>query len=189
MILGIDPGLKGGLALLNEKGEVVSTYRMPVKKINTRTKLKVGQLNKGQYKEYKENKTQFYKKMTVVDAHVLYWMLRDDMIVSHIVFELMGAGGSQDRASGAIFNSGIQYGKLLAVLDIIEKNRGKINYQVTPQAWKSHFGIGSDKQEAIEKCQELYPSVDLVPKGCSKPHDGIAEAILMARYYYDITKA
>ena len=54
---------------------------------------------------------------------------------------------------------------------------------VRPQKWKKEFSCTSDKNTSIEVAQRLFPDVDLrrTPK-CSKPHDGIAEALLMAEY-------
>ena len=52
---------------------------------------------------------------------------------------------------------------------------------VRPQKWKKEFSCTSDKNTSIEVAKRLFPGVDLrrTPK-CTKPHDGIAEALLMA---------
>lgn len=54
---------------------------------------------------------------------------------------------------------------------------------VRPQRWKKEFGCTSDKNTSIKVAQRLFPGVDLrrTPK-CQKPHDGMAEALLMASY-------
>lgn len=54
---------------------------------------------------------------------------------------------------------------------------------VRPQKWKKEFSCTSDKNTSIAVAQRLFPGVDLrrTPK-CSKPHDGICEALLMAEY-------
>ena len=59
-----------------------------------------------------------------------------------------------------------------------------ISYQlVPPQTWKKAFSLNSDKQTSIEVCQKLYPYVSLYrTERCKKPHDGMAEALLMAEY-------
>lgn len=49
---------------------------------------------------------------------------------------------------------------------------------VEPRAWKKHFGLGPDKDQARGLASRLYPSVDLSKK---KDH-GRAEALLIARY-------
>lgn len=55
---------------------------------------------------------------------------------------------------------------------------------VTPQEWKKVVLAGTDKTKdaSICVCENLFPAAELVMPGCRKPHDGIAEAILMAEY-------
>lgn len=59
-----------------------------------------------------------------------------------------------------------------------------IPYQlVRPQVWKKEFGLNSNKQGSIEVCQKLFPTVSLLATTRSRvPHDGMAEALLMAEY-------
>lgn len=53
----------------------------------------------------------------------------------------------------------------------------------TPQQWKNFYGISADKNESIELCNKLYPEQTLLKnERCKKPHDGMAEALLLARY-------
>jgi hypothetical protein len=44
------------------------------------------------------------------------------------------------------------------------------------------------KDYAIETVQHLFPTVNLIPDGCSVEHDGMAEALLIAEYCRRITK-
>lgn len=54
---------------------------------------------------------------------------------------------------------------------------------VTPQKWKKEFGVTRDKNSAIAVCRRLFPEVSLLrTERCKKPHDGMAEALLMAEY-------
>lgn len=54
---------------------------------------------------------------------------------------------------------------------------------VRPQKWKKLFSCTSDKNTSIAVAQRLFPQVPLfaTPR-CRKPHDGMAEALLMAEY-------
>lgn len=54
---------------------------------------------------------------------------------------------------------------------------------VRPQKWKKMFSCTSDKNTSISVAQRLFPNVPLfaTPR-CRKPHDGMAEALLMAEY-------
>lgn len=59
-----------------------------------------------------------------------------------------------------------------------------ISYElVTPQKWKREFGVTGDKNNSVAVCQRLFPDVSLLRTNrCKKPHDGMAEALLMAEY-------
>ena len=60
----------------------------------------------------------------------------------------------------------------------------KIPYQlVPPQTWKKAFSLNASKLNSIEVCRKLFPDVDLYrTERCKKPHDGMAESLLMAEY-------
>lgn len=77
------------------------------------------------------------------------------------------------------FSFGRNFGFILGLLTAF-----RIPYElVRPQKWKREFSCTSDKNTSIEVAQRLFPDVDLrrTPQ-CRKPHDGVAEALLMAEY-------
>lgn len=79
----------------------------------------------------------------------------------------------------SMFNFGHNLGYIEGVL-----RASGVPYQlVPPQTWKKEFSLSSDKNKSIDVCQKLFPNVNLLatPR-CKKPHDGIAEAVLMAEY-------
>ena len=91
--------------------------------------------------------------------------------------EKVGAMPGQGVVS--MFNFGKAYGYIKGVLEAFH-----IPYQeITPQRWKKEFGLTSDKTASVEVCRRLFPNVNLLatPR-CKKPHDGMAEALLMAEY-------
>lgn len=77
------------------------------------------------------------------------------------------------------FNFGVSYGYIKGVLEAYG-----IPYQeIRPQRWKAEFGLNTDKAKSIEVCQRLFPDVCLLATERSRvPHDGMAEALLMAEY-------
>lgn len=77
------------------------------------------------------------------------------------------------------FNFGVSYGYIKGVLETLG-----VSYQeIPPQRWKKEFGLNSDKSKSIEVCKRLFPSVSLLAsERCRVPHDGMAEALLMAEY-------
>ena len=77
-----------------------------------------------------------------------------------------------------MFSFGQSFGWILGILDAFE-----LSYQlVEPRKWKSEYSLNSDKQKSIEVAKMLFPKAELIPKGCRKPHDGVAESILLAEY-------
>lgn len=54
---------------------------------------------------------------------------------------------------------------------------------VRPQKWKREFSCTADKNTSVEVARRLFPGVSLrrTPK-CVKPHDGMAEALLIAEW-------
>lgn len=91
--------------------------------------------------------------------------------------EKVGAMPGQGVVS--MFNFGHSVGYIKGVLEAF-----KIPYQeITPQKWKREFGLSSKKSLSTDVCSKLFPGVDLLatPKS-KKPHDGMAEALLMAEY-------
>jgi len=82
------------------------------------------------------------------------------------------------QGSVSMFSFGENYGWLKGVLDAC-----RIPFQeIPPQTWKKEFGLNSDKVKSVEVCRQLFPNAELTPPNCRKPHDGIAEALLMAEY-------
>ena len=79
----------------------------------------------------------------------------------------------------SMFSFGHSVGYIKGVLEARH-----IPYQeITPQKWKGEFGLNSEKAASAEVCRKLFPDISLLatPK-CKKPHDGMAEALLMAEY-------
>lgn len=54
--------------------------------------------------------------------------------------------------------------------------------EVRPHLWKQAMGLSKSKSDSVSACRRLFPTVDLVPPGCRKEHDGIAESLLIAEY-------
>lgn len=95
-----------------------------------------------------------------------------------VVMEKVGPMPKQGVTS--MFTFGAGYG----ALQMAAVANGCRLLLVTPQEWKKVILAGTDKTKdsSIRVCEYLFPTVNLVPQGCRKPHDGIAEAILLAEY-------
>ena len=88
---------------------------------------------------------------------------------------------------GAMPHQGVtsmfSFGKSAGFIEGVLQAYG-IPYQlVPPYTWKKEFGLTSDKQKSVDVCRRLFPDVSLFPTSrCTKPSDGIGEALLMAEY-------
>ena len=80
----------------------------------------------------------------------------------------------------SVFTFGKGCGELLGICTALEFTI----IEPTPQAWKKAMLAGTDrsKEASIKICENTFPKVQLIPDGCRKPSDGIAEAILLAEY-------
>lgn len=155
IFLGIDPGLSGALAWIYENGSV-SWSPMPTV-------------------EAAKGKPEY-------DVRALNFSLGAFKSVQAVCERLQPLpptmGGSQ-----ANYARGRALGLLEALLTAQD-----IPFQlVRPQAWQKIMlaGTGGDdtKQRSIIAAQRLFPSVNLLrtPR-CKKPHDGAADALLLAEY-------
>lgn len=82
------------------------------------------------------------------------------------------------QGSVSMFTFGEGYGWLKGVMNTM----GIPFQEIPPQTWKKEFGLNSDKQKSVEVAKQLFPNAKLIPDGCKKEQDGLAEALLMAEY-------
>ena len=154
-IIGIDPGLSGAIAILDEK-KVVSIFDMPVMSEGKKNKR---QLNSAQLvsimKEHKNN--------------------NEEMAV---VVEQVNAMPGQGVTS--MFNFGQSFGAIKGVCAALNLPI----YFVRPSKWKKHFElINSAKDASRTKVIEMYPS--LSNQLIRKKDVNKTDAILIARYYVE----
>lgn len=74
------------------------------------------------------------------------------------------------------------FGRGLGRIEGIIVTLGISMIYVTPAKWKAHYRLGADKEQARLLAQQLYPDA---PLGRVKD-DGVAEALLIARYGAEI---
>ncbi|KAB0668962.1 Holliday junction endonuclease [Oryzomonas sagensis] len=144
IILGIDPGIKGGVAWCWDNGESVKSHPMPA----TRKQL--------------------------------YQLLRDNLAGAKLKAVVESVHSMPKQGVASTFKFGKGYGEVLGILTAL----GAEIIEPTPQAWKKVVLAGTDKSKdaAIQVAENLYPEINLVPKGCRKPHDGMADAVCLMHY-------
>ncbi len=152
-IIGIDPGLSGAIAIL-ENNKVLNIFEMPV------------------MSEGKKNKRQLNSAQLV---KLLKENIQKNEEVS-VVVEQVNAMPGQGVTS--MFNFGQTFGAIKGVCAALSLPI----FFVRPSKWKKHFElINSSKDSSRTKAIEMYPllSDDLSKKKDVNKSD----AILIARYY------
>ena len=155
MILGIDVGLTGAVAVLTDEGVAVEVFDLPVMASGKHVARVSKQINAG------------------VLAMALRHRQEDRALGDLLAFvERQQAMPAQGVSS--VFSLGHSYGKVCGVLAALA-----IPYiLVSPRAWKKHFALGKDKGEALTLARKTFPTMELH----LKKHHNRAEALLIAAY-------
>lgn len=153
-IIGCDPGISGGIGVIEGSGHYVEAFELPTVLANKSSNRRM------------------------VDAYGLAAELRrinrdaggDIKAICEAVNAMPGQGVS------SMFAFGKSYGIILGVIAAI----GISTELVAPQRWKKHFGLsGPDKDQGRELAIRLFPTCPLPRK---KDH-GRADALLIAKYF------
>ncbi len=158
-IIGIDPGLSGAIAIL-ENNKVINIFDMPV------------------MSEGKKNKRQ-------LNSALLVRLLKDNIKENDeisVVVEQVNAMPGQGVTS--MFNFGQTFGAIKGICAALQLPI----FFVRPSKWKKHFElINSSKDSSRTKAIEMYPALskDLSRKKDVNKSD----AILIARFYNETRHA
>lgn len=154
MIIGIDPGLSGGVAMLSDLGQFIHGIRMPVLKVQGKRK--------------------------VIDLMDLDgWVSAQrpsglDGVLKQTVVEQVSSMPGQGVAS--TFSFGMAAGAVEAWALSLP---GGTHY-VTPSVWKKRMNLSSSKQASLDKARTAFGDHELWKV---KANDGIAEAALIGLYW------
>lgn len=182
--IGIDPGKKGGIALVDSDGVLVMADPFPVIKGKTKKKMEVNpetgkrQLakdEKGKQKTKKEKDLPDWDGIAALIAK--YAEVADDATV-----ERVSGGQSFGRAQAGSFNFGETYGFVCGALLALG-----IPLTRTPAGvWKGHYGLSdkTDKEASRLLAAKLLPHPDV--RYDRVKDDGVAEAGLIALYHKTI---
>ena len=152
-IIGIDPGLSGAIAVLEEK-KILGIFDMPV------------------MAEGKKNKRQLNSAQLV---NIIKEYIEKDIEIT-VVVEQVNAMPGQGVTS--MFNFGQTFGAIKGVCAALNLPI----FFVRPSKWKKHFElINSSKDASRTKVIEMYPSIANQLK--KKKDLNKSDAILIARYY------
>ena len=152
-IVGIDPGLNGGIAIL-ENNKVLRLFDMPV------------------MAEGKKNKRQLNSALLV---NIIKENISENEEIA-VVVEQVNAMPGQGVTS--MFNFGQTFGAVKGVCAALNLPI----FFVRPSKWKKHFElINSSKDSSRTKVIEMYPS--LSNQLSKKKDVNKSDAILIARFY------
>jgi len=152
-IIGIDPGLSGGIAILDDK-KVIELFDMPV------------------MPDGKKNKRQLNSALLVKLIKDNIKNLEDTVMVVEQVNAMPGQGVT------SMFNFGQTFGAIKGICAAL----GLPIFFVRPAKWKKHFElINSSKDSSRTKAIEMYPSIS--EQLSKKKDVNKSDAILIARYY------
>lgn len=133
MYLGIDPGLSGAVAVLDEAGALVALHDVPVLTLST---------SRGTRQEY--------------DVPGLVALLAPYAgLQAHVILEASQAMPGQGTRS--MFTVGVGFGVWLGILGTL----GLAHTRVRPAIWKRSLGLTSDKEQARLRAMQLFPGADL----------------------------
>jgi|TARA_B100001059_G_scaffold170893_1_gene170939 crossover junction endodeoxyribonuclease RuvC len=154
-IIGIDPGLSGALAVL-ENNKVLNIFDMPV------------------MSEGKKNKRQ-------LNSAQLVCLIKENIKTNEeviVVVEQVNAMPGQGVTS--MFNFGQTFGAIKGVCAALELPI----FFVRPSKWKKHFElINSSKDSSRTRAIEMYPAMS--NQLSKKKDVNKSDAILIARFYND----
>ena len=154
-IIGIDPGLSGGIAILDDL-KIFDMFDMPI--------MSEGKKNKNQL-----NSAQLFN---IINKHIL--PNGETFVIVEQVSAMPGQGVT------SMFNFGQTFGSIKGICAAL----GLPIFFVRPAKWKKHFElINSSKDASRTKVIEMYPSIS--SRLTKKKDVNKADAILIARYFRD----
>ena len=152
-IIGIDPGLSGGIAIL-DNSKVIELFDMPV------------------MPDGKKNKRQLNNALLVKLIKDNIKNLEDTVMIVEQVNAMPGQGVT------SMFNFGQTFGAIKGICAAL----GLPIFFVRPAKWKKHFElINSSKDASRTKAIEMYPSIS--EQLSRKKDVNKSDALLIARYY------
>lgn len=159
LIVGIDPGISGGIAAVTPNGSLQWVFDMPVRDAGKKT-----------------------RTANEIDGVELGRLLRLHLPdIAHVAVEEVHANGINGSVSN--FGLGDSRGCIRGVLECL----GLSVERISPRRWKQHYGLivpkdtpDAAKKEVSRACAiRLYPGAECLKR---KKDHGRAEAILIARY-------
>lgn len=159
--LGIDPGIDGAIACLDEHGEIEDIFDMPT--------IVIG------YRHAKKGKKPSPKRMP--NPNFLYDVLSSWKDDSPLVATIESVNSYGGMGSVSAYSFGQTNGVLRSILLLLEIP----TRFVTPKEWKGHYNLSDDKDASLELARAQWAG-DEREWFRLKKHNDRAEAALIALY-------
>ena len=153
LTVGIDPGLRGGVAAIDPAGAVVGLWPMPVAG---------GEVHAAGLAD-------LLRSLRCLDSH---------QDVGRVCLEKVSAMPKQGVSSTFRFGTG--WGMVRGVCAALAIPVVLVPPTVWKK--QVLVGLPHDKAGAVQFCASRWPTADLVLPGCRVPHDGLADALCLASY-------
>ncbi len=153
LTVGIDPGLRGGVAALDVAGAVVGLWPMPVAG---------GEVHAAGLAD-------LLRSLRCLDSH---------QDIGRVCLEKVSAMPKQGVSSTFRFGTG--WGMVRGVCAALAIPVVLVPPTVWKK--QVLLGLPHDKAGAVQFCASRWPTADLVLPGCRVPHDGLADALCLADY-------
>jgi crossover junction endodeoxyribonuclease RuvC len=153
LYLGIDPGISGGIAVLDEAGNAVLVQPMPT----AGKDVDAGQL------------ARLLRSLRDLDTATDFHLAA----VEHV-------GAMPGQGVCSMFSFGCSWGLARGVLAALGVPVVLVRPQAWKRSVLA--GLAHDKAAAIGYCASRWPGTSLVLPTCRKPHDGMADALALAEY-------
>lgn len=156
LFVGIDPGLRGGVTVVDKNEKIHKKVVIPVIK--------------------QKNKT----KYDSINLYLLLSKLRRLVHKNQLWFVLEQAAVRPISGKRACFMNGYGYGLIRGILVSLDANV----MIVSPQKWMKALDLSSKNGKgSIQYCKEKYPREDWTATARSKkPHDGLTDSCAIAIY-------
>ena len=152
--IGIDPGLSGGIAYLNEEG-IAQVWTMPILTIGTKKEINIKVLSS--------------------------WLKVNAYACTMVGVETQHAMPKQGVSS--MFKIGKGYGIILGILSALEIPFTEVRAGEWQKVMFAGYPKENTKDLSKKIAQQLYPAVDFkATSRCTNLHDGMTDAILIATY-------
>ena len=171
IIIGIDPGLTGGIVKKEQGGKILSYCSMPLQFVRWKYYTnKKGQRDKSAVNELD---LQAIRKIIYTDVESLRNTVVGIERQQAMVRYENGKQISQGVAS--TFKTGYNFGLLLGLFEGLRVPY----YKIQARVWKKHFGLDNDKNKSRELALKMSGENFTVKK---TPDHNICEAFLIAEY-------